>query len=107
MEGQEMVRQDYKFFKKDFGLLLTEYRKSTGLTQAQLSQMVDMSQSTIGMYESGNRLPNILALAKIARVLWVRPDKLIPDITPPVVEDVDQMDIFDVIGEEDDEGTIG
>ena len=33
------------------------FRSQTGLTQAQLAQLLDMKQTAISMYECGDRLP--------------------------------------------------
>ena len=46
---------------------LKEYRVQRGLTQAEVSAKAGIRQSTISMYEKGNRIPNIENCSKLAR----------------------------------------
>ena len=49
-------------FQKEFKKLRTEYN----MTQAELAKALDMSRSTIGMYEQGKREPDFETLEKIS-----------------------------------------
>lgn len=44
-------------------------REKLGLTQAQLADIVGLSQETISQYENGTRIPNVITAKKIASVL--------------------------------------
>lgn len=50
----------------DFKERLKELRKRRGLSQAALADRLNMSKSTIGMYETGDISPSIEALNSIA-----------------------------------------
>lgn len=50
----------------DFKDRLKELRKAKGISQARLAEKLDMSKSTIGMYETGDISPSIEALNTIA-----------------------------------------
>lgn len=50
---------------------LTALRKGKGYSQSQLAQELNLSPSTIGMYEQGRRVPDLdtlIALAKLYRI---------------------------------------
>ena len=49
-------------FQKEFKKLRTEYN----MTQAELAKALNMSRSTIGMYEQGKREPDFETLEKIS-----------------------------------------
>lgn len=50
---------------------LNKYRKKLGLSQKELADKLNRSQSTIVMWESGQREPRLSTLYKIAKVLKV------------------------------------
>lgn len=56
---------------------IREIRKSKNLSQAKLANILDVSASTIGMYEQGRRKPDKDMLLKLAQVLDVSVDYLI------------------------------
>ncbi len=58
---------------------LYNYRHKAGLTQAQLAQKIGVSKACIGMWENGNRSPNISTLKKLAQILDCTVDELIAD----------------------------
>lgn len=58
-------------------LKIKELRKKKGLSQIELSAVIDTKQSTLSAYETGYREPNIEMLTKIAIVLGVTVDELI------------------------------
>ena len=60
-----------------FGKRLKELRKANGYTIEQFADMVGISKSTLGYYESDKRMPDIEILARIADTLNVNADYLI------------------------------
>ncbi len=54
---------------KDFGVRLQEIRKSRGLTQAQLADIIGLDAKTISRIESGGRFPKKENLEKIVSAL--------------------------------------
>ena len=56
----------------DLGEKLYRLRKSKGLTQAQLGQMVGVTEAAIRSYESGKRNPKEKHLERIAKALDIR-----------------------------------
>lgn len=60
-----------------FGDRLREIRKTRGLTQEQLAQMIGVAKSTLTGYERDNREPNVLTITKLAQVLGVTGDDLL------------------------------
>ena len=69
-----MKTQD--IFKKK----LEELRKSKGITQKDLAKDLGVSRTTIGYYESGERLPDIETAVKIADYFDITCDELIRGI---------------------------
>jgi len=61
----------------DFGQRLRLLRENRGLTQKELGQILNVSESTIGMYERGEREPNFETLEKIADYFEVQVDYLL------------------------------
>lgn len=57
-------------------LKLSELRKSRGLTQKQLAKMLNMSESSIAMYETGDRIPSLFRAKKIANFFGVKVDEI-------------------------------
>lgn len=60
-----------------FGTVLKNLRIEKGLTQIELANALNISRSTIGMYEQGKREPNLETQEKIARFFGVSIDYLI------------------------------
>lgn len=56
---------------------LKDLRIARGLTQIELSKDLQISPSTIGMYEQGRREPDLSTLIKIARYFHVTTDYLL------------------------------
>lgn len=56
---------------------LKELRENKHLTQAQLSKFLNISASTIGMYEQGRRFPDEILLKNIAQFFNVSLDYLL------------------------------
>ena len=59
------------------GKRIAELRKKGGLSQAELAKRVNVSASTIGMYEQGRREPSIGVLLALSEALNVSVDSLI------------------------------
>lgn len=60
-----------------FGEILRKLRNERHLTQVQLAKRVGVSDSTIALYETGERLPSLHSLIEIARVFGVSTDYLL------------------------------
>ena len=60
-----------------FQSILKSLRKSLGLTQDELANKLEVSRSTIGMYESGSREPDYKTLGAIADFFNVSIDYLL------------------------------
>lgn len=59
-----------------FDDMLKSLRKSKGLSQSELAKLLDISTSSVGMYESGKRQPNFDTEEKIAKFFGVSLDTL-------------------------------
>lgn len=56
-----------------------EFRIKKGISQAKLSEMVGVQQSSISQYETGLTTPSVQVLVKIAKALDVTVDALLED----------------------------
>lgn len=56
---------------------LKRLREKAGLTQEQLGQKLGVGQSTVGMWETGERLPRADKLPELARILNCTIDDLL------------------------------
>lgn len=63
--------------KNIFGGNLKAARRKRGMTQAQLADTLNISASTVGMYEQGRREPDNMLLSKICITLNVSTDHLL------------------------------
>ncbi len=78
----------------NFGSILKNLRTSRGITQGELATMLDVSRSTVGMYETGGREPDFETMEAIADIFNVDMDYLMGrtqverkhPITPPAQE---------------------
>lgn len=61
----------------DFGNVLKTLRLRNNMTQAQLSQKLDLTKSVISAYETGLRLPSYDVLIHIAQIFNVSTDYLL------------------------------
>lgn len=61
----------------DFGNTLKTLRLKNNMTQAQLSQKLDLTKSVISAYETGLRLPSYDVLIHIAQIFNVSTDYLL------------------------------
>lgn len=60
------------------GKRLQKARKTAGITQEQLADMVNLSVPYIGYLETGLRKPSLKTLKKLAKALGVKVSDLIP-----------------------------
>lgn len=60
----------------NFGSILKNLRTSRGITQGELATMLDISRSTVGMYETGGREPDFETMEAIADIFNVDMDYL-------------------------------
>ena len=60
-----------------FGQRLREARKNAGLTQAQLAEILDISDSTVTSWEKETRQPDIPNIKRLTRALNVTPEYLL------------------------------
>lgn len=56
---------------------LKELRRSCNLTRSQVARRIGVSESTIGMYESGSRQPTLENLRKLAHLYKTTTDYLL------------------------------
>lgn len=78
----------------NFGEAIKKRREQLGLTQQELAQKLFVSRQTVCRWENGTRCPDLIMSKKIALVLGISLDELIPgeelpDYTPPRDSDVD------------------
>lgn len=62
-------------------MTLKELREKTGMSQAELSAVVGLNQSTISQYENGSRMPPMTKAKKIADALGVTLDDFFCSLT--------------------------
>lgn len=62
--------------KKKIGRRIKEIRKSRGLSQEKLSEMVDIAQNTLSYIETGDNFFTADTLEKIINALEIEPDEL-------------------------------
>jgi len=62
---------------KTFGNIIRDLRKQKGITQKELAQLLQLSESTIGMYERNERQPDYNSLIRIADYFNVSTDFLL------------------------------
>lgn len=62
--------------KKQLGKRIKELRKSTGLTQEKLAELIDIETCSLSGIESGRHYPSLPTLVKIAQNLKVEPNSL-------------------------------
>lgn len=60
-----------------FGKQLRELREQSGLSQEKLAEFADVHRNHEGLIERGGANPTLLMIVALARVLKVRPAKLL------------------------------
>jgi transcriptional regulator with XRE-family HTH domain len=71
-----------------FAERLKELRKMRGLSQAELSTMVEVHFTQVSRYERGETKPNAEAMTKLAKVLDTTTDYLMNGTTDDIVQEV-------------------
>lgn len=66
-----------KVIKMKFGNILKELRKEKGLTQRELAKLLNISNSSLAMYETDKREPDFELVKKIAEFFDVTMDYLL------------------------------
>jgi transcriptional regulator with XRE-family HTH domain len=78
------MTQDEKQFFRQLGGRIATLRKEQSLTQAQLADILDLTQQMVASYEVGRRRVPVSLLPKIATALAVSVEDLIgQDSSPP------------------------
>ena len=76
------------------GEMIRNRREATGLSQQEMAEKLFVSRQTVSRWESGSRTPDVFTVKKIAGILGVTMDELIPgeedleavpvkNVTPP------------------------
>ena len=86
--------------KKLLGRRIKEIRKSRGLTQEQLSEMIDIETSSLSGIESGRFYPSLHVLEKIAQVFEVELIEFFKFSTVNLPENLDK-EILNIIVRQD------
>ena len=63
------------------GEAIQRARRNAGLTQEQLAAKVYVTRQAVSRWENGDRLPDIVTLMRVARILGVKYDKFMSDET--------------------------
>jgi len=71
----QMNPNDQAFFKQ-LGLRIAELRKESGMTQAQLAELLKISQQLVGAYEIGSRKIPASMLPSIAKLFAIPLEQL-------------------------------
>ena len=61
------------------GERIRKIREAAGLSQQELAEQLFVSRQTVSRWESGSRTPDIMTAKKIAKLLGVTLDELVPD----------------------------
>ena len=64
-------------FRGNVGEVIQEARKSRFMSQEKLSQLSGLTQSQISRIEAGERSVSLYVIAKIAKVLEIRPEEIL------------------------------
>jgi transcriptional regulator with XRE-family HTH domain len=71
-----------------FAERLKELRKNRGLSQAELSNLIEVHFTQVSRYERGETKPNAEAMTKLAKVLDTTTDYLMNGTTDDIVQEV-------------------
>ncbi len=68
--------------------VLTEARRASGLTQAQLAERVGKDQTFISIVERGQRRVDVLEFVALARAMKADPDRLFAEVLSRLPEKI-------------------
>lgn len=71
------VTTEEQIFMAALGKRMTELRKASGMTQAQMAQVLEVSQQAVQSWEAGRRRIQISILPAVARLLSVSLEELL------------------------------
>lgn len=71
------VSPDEKRFFKELGARIAQLRKTQGLTQQQMAEMLEVTQQVVASYEIGRRRVPVSTLPALAHALGVSVEELI------------------------------
>ena len=80
---------------RDFGAKIADLRKKKGLTQAQLADMLNISNKTISRWETGEGYPEVTLLSPLAKALGVTVDEMLAEPEPEAESVQEQPDRFE------------
>ena len=75
------VTNEEQIFMAALGKRMTELRKASGMTQAQMAQALNVSQQAVQSWEAGRRRIQISALPAVAKLLSVSLEGLLGEET--------------------------
>jgi transcriptional regulator with XRE-family HTH domain len=85
---------DRDTFLKKVGRQLEMARKSAGLSQKELGELMEKSQDTISRYEAGSREMGISELHRAADILMIAPSVLLGDSSiSPYIEEAEKLTV--------------
>ena len=70
------MKQEYKKYYEQFGLVVVYYRKKKRLTQMKLAELVEIDRSHISAIELGNVGVSFDVVFKLCEVLEITPKQL-------------------------------
>lgn len=76
-EWTETMAGGGRKFLQELGQRITRLRKEQGLTQAQLAELLDISQQLVAFYERGQRRVPVDVLPDLARILGAQVEELL------------------------------
>ncbi len=78
--------------KEDLGMTIRTMRLSRGMTQADLAKALNQSPSSITMYETGRRMPDVETLEAMADIFNVPLSALTPSRAELTRKDADRLE---------------
>lgn len=86
---------------ENIGEKIMQARKTKGMTQDTLAQLVNVSRQTVSHWENGRAMPDVATAAQLSKVLdvnfladeaAVQPPEAMPAVQEPVQETQEQTD---------------
>lgn len=74
---------------KTYGKQIAFYRKRTGITQAKLGNMLNVSAQAVSKWENGLSEPDIATLQRMAQIFGVSVDELLAETEPSDVDEAE------------------